>query len=782
MTIDFQNGKFVIENKDVFLFGGEFHYFRIPKNEWASRLDQLVEAGCNLVSTYVPWIWHEPVEGCYDFIGQTRPEKDLRSFLSLVREKGLYCIVRPGPYVMAETHNAGMPEWLLRNYPDLLARTKENEVHPSRMASYLHPKYLEKVREWYFNVNKIISPMQIDRDGTVIMYQLCNEVGMFHWVSGKSDLSADVRYHLEKYLKHKFKSIEPLNEVYEIHALSFSEFIETFLGGDESVFYYEWRNFWRSYYKEYIGLLRDFAKKDGIDVPFIVNIHGFKDFSTCSRGIDYPIGLSQLCRTAEFPDVVMAGDFYPGHIGYDHYHDLVLACTMTKAISSESQPLFSAEFQSGRLADRPRLYPQDLDLNTRTCVAQGMNALNYYMFIGGENYEDIGIFGRRHEWQAPIDSLGQRRPNYNAAKQLGLMFQIIGPRLVNAKKVVQTYVSFNPDDYLTDVMEFADKSWQNLAGQRVRLYFDGILRLLVTANIPFEAVDVTKPFSVKDIPSLWMFATDNMQPNIQRRLVDYVKNGGKLILYPRIPTHDLEGNACTILSKELNLGEWDLVDQGTALDVLDYSSVWTDEHLEFKNFTGDIIAKKKSGTDYAVSAYYKSIGIGQVLVMGFGMNHRFDYQSAVIRDIAMQIGISNKLTTDHPNLYISERKNGDESYIFLTNYDEQSITATVFEDGIPLFNGHTVTLPSRSGLLCLRNFEIAPGLVINYATVELLNLTREDNYVSMTLRPNGTNGSFKLLLDNRWWDMGSEQKVQNGYLEMSDISEEKTLVFFKRVV
>ncbi|GMA59922.1 hypothetical protein GCM10025859_03620 [Alicyclobacillus fastidiosus] len=55
-----------------------------------------------------------------------------------------------------------------------------------------------------------------------------------------------------------------------------------------------------------------------------------------------------------------------------------------------------------------------------------MNALNYYMFVAGENYEEIGLFGRRHEWQAPIDSNGDLRPNYDKARHLGSVFKTVG--------------------------------------------------------------------------------------------------------------------------------------------------------------------------------------------------------------------------------------------------------------------------------------------------------------------------------------------------------------------
>lgn len=82
--MEMKQGQFIIEGKPRFLYGGEFHYFRCPREEWSHRLDLLQDAGCNLVSTYVPWAWHEPEEGEVDLTGNRCPETDLRAFLQLV--------------------------------------------------------------------------------------------------------------------------------------------------------------------------------------------------------------------------------------------------------------------------------------------------------------------------------------------------------------------------------------------------------------------------------------------------------------------------------------------------------------------------------------------------------------------------------------------------------------------------------------------------------------------------------------------------------------------------
>ena len=72
-----------LNGKDTFLYSGEVHYFRIPRKYWKKHLQALVDAGCNAVSTYVPWSWHEFKEGTIDLTGRTHPERDLQGFLAL---------------------------------------------------------------------------------------------------------------------------------------------------------------------------------------------------------------------------------------------------------------------------------------------------------------------------------------------------------------------------------------------------------------------------------------------------------------------------------------------------------------------------------------------------------------------------------------------------------------------------------------------------------------------------------------------------------------------------
>ncbi|MGM7702762.1 beta-galactosidase [Pseudalkalibacillus sp. Hm43] len=780
MTVQMKQQKFIINGKEEFLYGGELHYYRVPKGEWKDRLQKLIEAGCNLVSTYVPWVWHEIEEGVYDLSGETRGERDLKSFLELVKEMGLYCIVRPGPYVMAEVRFHGVPNWLLDTYPELVAKKRDRSEHPTRVVSYRHPTFLEKTKKWYEKVNEVIRPQQIDNGGSIIMYQLCNEIGMFHWVTNTSDYNPDTLEHFGTYLEKKYGTIDHFNKDHQLKEPTFSAFIGKFEAGlpdDYPSFHYEWSEFRRAYIKDYTSDLRGFAKETGITVPFIINVHGFKDYSIYSRGTDYPIGLSQLYQTAEFEDVVIAGDFYPGHIGYDNYHDLVLATTFTRAISNADQPVFSAEFQSGRLADRPRLYPQDLDLNTRTCVAHGMNALNYYMFVAGENYENIGLFGRRHEWQAPIDSKGECRPNYEKAQHLGNVFRTVGIRLLDCPKKIHTHVGFNPDDYMTEVVEPRDQGLLGeLIGKREGFSFDGILRLLTAANIQFEALDLLKEISVEEVPSLWVFSTKKMDAGLQKRLADYVRKGGKLIIYPELPSEDRLGNSCRLLADELDLGEWEVVGgHQDYLDVLDIDAVNIKQRLRFTSFEGEALASFTRTGGKEVAAYKKTAGKGEILVFGIAIGHDYSYQLDVIRKIAEKMEISVHLHATNPDLSIVERTNGHESFVFVSNYDEMDQAAVIYENAEPLFDGETIELPPRSSAIYLRNYALADGLTIDYTTLELTNLNESDDQFEITVTPIGPIGVLKLRASNDWL-VDPNAAEEHGTIRFTDISEPTTLV------
>lgn len=109
---DFKSGinEFLLNGKPFVIRAGELHYSRIPRPYWDHRIKMAKAMGMNTVCIYLFWNYHEQQEGIFDFSGQ----KDVAEFVRLIQANGMYCILRPGPYVCAEWDMGGLPWWLLK--------------------------------------------------------------------------------------------------------------------------------------------------------------------------------------------------------------------------------------------------------------------------------------------------------------------------------------------------------------------------------------------------------------------------------------------------------------------------------------------------------------------------------------------------------------------------------------------------------------------------------------------------------------------------------------------
>lgn len=54
---------FTLNNRNISIYSGAMHYFRVPRPYWRDRLRKVRAAGLNTVETYVPWNLHEPRSG-----------------------------------------------------------------------------------------------------------------------------------------------------------------------------------------------------------------------------------------------------------------------------------------------------------------------------------------------------------------------------------------------------------------------------------------------------------------------------------------------------------------------------------------------------------------------------------------------------------------------------------------------------------------------------------------------------------------------------------------------
>jgi beta-galactosidase GanA len=154
--------EFLLDGQPFQIISGEMHPARIPLEYWRHRIMMAKAMGCNTISAYVFWNYHETEDGIFDF---TSGNHNLSEFFKIVQEEGMWLILRPGPYVCAEWDLGGIPPYLLRN-PDIKLRCMD-------------PRYMAAAERYIAKLAEVIKPFLITKGGPLLMLQIENEYGSF---------------------------------------------------------------------------------------------------------------------------------------------------------------------------------------------------------------------------------------------------------------------------------------------------------------------------------------------------------------------------------------------------------------------------------------------------------------------------------------------------------------------------------------------------------------------------------------------------------------------------
>lgn len=136
---------------------GEYHFTRDKRENWYRELCKMKAGGVDIVATYLFWIYHEEIEGEFDFSG----DYDIRKFVLDAKRTGLDVVIRIGPWCHGECRNGGFPDWLIKKPYKLRDNNDE---------------YMAKARIWYEKIFEEVKGLFYKDGGNIIGVQFENEL------------------------------------------------------------------------------------------------------------------------------------------------------------------------------------------------------------------------------------------------------------------------------------------------------------------------------------------------------------------------------------------------------------------------------------------------------------------------------------------------------------------------------------------------------------------------------------------------------------------------------
>jgi hypothetical protein len=181
----------MIDGRRIWLVSGSVPFARICRDEWRDRIHAAKVAGVNAIETAVIWSRHEPRPGKFDFKG----ENDIRAFVELVAEAGLYCILRVGPYIGGAWDMGGLPPWLTE-LKDIQLRTSSNS-------------FLEACSRFITTLAEQVRDLQVTssgKGGPIVLVQSESQ-----WTCGDEELALEYLGELNRYLREAGLTVPVVN-------------------------------------------------------------------------------------------------------------------------------------------------------------------------------------------------------------------------------------------------------------------------------------------------------------------------------------------------------------------------------------------------------------------------------------------------------------------------------------------------------------------------------------------------------------------------------------------
>jgi Glycosyl hydrolases family 35 len=525
-----------VNGEPFFIHSAAFFYYRVPRDLWEVSLERYRALGINTIDLYIPWNWHELADGEFDFDGHTNSRRDLRGLLKLLANKNLKLIARPGPLILNEWRFGGYPEWLLQRadfqaampaefrmdeldllegrYPPL-AGLNSRDAEAAASAWLANPLHMDYSRKWLEAVGRELAPYAASPPA--------DSVG-----AGATAALATLAATAPPNLPLLFVQLD--DDVANGRANRAGPAV------------------WR-----YLESLREALRAGGLGVPVFINPTDMR-VAAAGAALDNPIGVM--------------GQWYL-HPNSDVHADKELKLSAEDASTIEffteelkTQPGFPPsliEYQAGWYApgddDRPVESAAENTLDSsRLFLAHGLHGISYFPLQDSVVPAGWSVpwANQSYLWNAALDPNGHSRRRADAIARNGEILMRWGPQLAAAHKRADFGVIYPLGAY--------DQS--SLTAEDIRRVSEGVQkieRLAQLDHLSSELLDPEyQPVEQLQRDAMILLPVFDRTPDAtagsaaggdstplqlseksQRALVEYVRSGGTLFVFPKRPAGEV---------------------------------------------------------------------------------------------------------------------------------------------------------------------------------------------------------------------------------------------------
>ena len=567
-TVD--KGVLYKENQPFIFLSADYPYYRDHPQNWSDRLDQIKEAGCNVVTFYVPWRHHHLKRNgtdVVDFDGSTAGNRDVIHFLELIHRKDLYAVVKPGPFIHAETNFGGLPDFVegqLLGEAMLDHQRKDRKWHKVLPAPF-DPLFDRAVKEWFQRVDeKVIKPFAYPT-GPVIALQILNE-GLYsdgqHSVLAYDYSSSGLYFHLQQ-LQEQYSTIEHFNDLYDTTYSSFEEIpipdqfdLHTKKELKELIPYIEWAKTQNRVLRE---LYQGWGEAIQTQLPRFNNVN---PPLAETKGFDY--WLTRI--VPEEWNIAYGFTNWIGVVSHDEsaFMRYLLLVKRARGINLEENWGFS------KLYDWRYRFHHIPFYQTVLAMGLGATGFNVYTGVSTDQWTDEldAIHERPYPDCSPISEHGEVGEKYEVLKLLNRFIAENADLVLEGKRDNEaTWALYPPYSYLSSFGVEQD-DFRGLGVRPPSSGHHGIESFMLTMlheQREFGVINI-ETATLEELEKekvLVLSGSFFMKQDVQHKLLDYVQNGGTLFFFSELPTYDENMRKYELLKQYIgNEGRYETIKLG----------------------------------------------------------------------------------------------------------------------------------------------------------------------------------------------------------------------------